>query len=266
MKRERVHPPTLRFKDVRRIATKALFNTAVAYLFLAALPYHQTFSILVEGLKEKMHPTAPEVLSADNLPFAPLEAVLGGGVFPDGDVYQISKFQRRREMAGAEAVQLYGMADEVLLLDGVKPDGAGVNITKCTFLAMEKELANGNRLQVPEDKITVETKSTSTATNIDGLKKYMEEHNINSVIVITDEFHRIRTETLLKIKGVNAVVVTVEQLAQLRSDPAELAEIRQQDEDPSMKKRKFSENVKYLALFLDPYGKAMGQLESLFVR
>ncbi len=262
MKRE--HYRSIKLKDLRSFVTKALLSTAVAYLFFAVGPYNQTFGILIEAVKEKMHPTAPEFLTQENIPHAGVLAVLGGGIYPVGTTYDISTFQKRRERAAAIGIVDLHMADKVLLLDGVTPDGVDGDLTKKFFISQEQSLANGGDY-LPAEKIMVEKESTSTATNLDGLKKYMKENNINTAIVVTDEFHRIRTEALIKIKKIKAVVVTVEQLARMHNHYEMLAVVRQ-NASPGMKWRNTSETVKLFTLFLDPEGEASGQLESLFVK
>lgn len=261
MKKDGYRFPTIPKREFLRMMVRSLLLTAVAVPSLLLLSNYSTHHIVADSLWGSASKEKPAQLTENIVPHADVIAVLGGGLQPNGEEYDLNRFQKRRERAAAIGVVEFGMSDRVLLLDGLKPDGADILLTKNFFIEQVNLLSQG-QFVLPEESITVESRSTSTATNLDELKKYMEKNRLESAIVVTDEFHRVRTEALIKIKNINATVITVEQLIALH-DPWEMIEINKQNTEKE-KEWRISEWVKKTSLFFDPQGEITAEVESLF--
>lgn len=256
----RPHHPFIPRRELSKIILKSLLLTAIAFPTLLTISNHKTNGIVADALWGEASKSRPMFLTESNIPHAPILAVLGGGL--DESTADINRFQKRRERAAAIGIVELDMSDKVLLLDGLKPDGINVNISRFFFMEQVNSLSQGN-YDMPETNIMVETKSTSTATNLDALKEYMKENNIDTAIIVTDEFHRIRTEALLKIKKINARVITVEQLIRMHN-PHEMIGILRQNASKN-EEWKISERLKLFTMFLDPKGEKTAQVERFFL-
>lgn len=245
--------------ELKRIIIRSLVLTAITFPTILALANYKTDSIVADALWGNASTEKPMLLSENNIPHAGVIAVLGGGL---DDNLEPNRFQKRRERAAAIGVVEFDMSDQVLLLDGYEPSGANPNATENYFLQEAKLLSHGQIF--PKDAITVDSESTSTATNLDALKAFMEENHLENAIVVTDEFHRVRTEALIKIKKINAVVVTVEQLTRLHN-PHELIGILRQNAQKNDEWHK-REKLKLFTMFFDPQGEITAEIERLFLR
>lgn len=261
MKKDNYRYPAIPKRELARIFMKSVLLTAVAVPALLFLANHKTHNIVADSLWGPSSREKPGFFNESEIPHADVVAVLGGGLQPNGEEFELNRFQKRRERATAIGIVKFGMSDKVLLLDGLKPDGADLNLTRDYFFEQMSLLSN-DQFTLPEKNVSVETVSTSTATNLDALKKFMEQNGMENAIVVTDEFHRIRTEALIKIKGINATVITVEQLFALH-DPWELLGAYKQNEEKD-KEWKRSEWLKKMSLFFDPQGEITAELESYF--
>ena len=120
-------------------------------------------------------------------------AVVLGAAISDGEV---SPVYRERINHG---IFLYenGYADYLLLTGGF---GEG-SYKSDSAIAKEYALSQG----VPEDKISIEEKSTITEENLEYAKEIMDENGLETAIIVSDPLHMKRAMLMAEDYGVKAV-------------------------------------------------------------
>lgn len=106
-----------------------------------------------------------------------------------------SEFLKARTLRGKELYDKgYG---EYIIVSGGK--GSGENITEAE--AMKNILIENG---MPEEKILVEDKATSTMENIIFSKAIMEEKELQKVLVVSNKSHLTRTKMVCNKQGLDA--------------------------------------------------------------
>lgn len=129
-------------------------------------------------------------------------AVPGAGVIrmPDGSYTPTDDGQIRLKAAAIAFSKR--LAPRVILLDGVEHLG--------TSEAYLRKLTDGSK--IPNGAILVEGNSTNTATNMEGLKRIVDEHQIKRVAMVTNMYHGLRSVLLACANGVATFLLPAEDL------------------------------------------------------
>jgi uncharacterized SAM-binding protein YcdF (DUF218 family) len=130
--------------------------------------------------------------------------ILGAGVRPDGSPNGATV---RRARHGA-ALYKRGMAPVLICTGGY----SGNQLIQTEAGACAAIL---QRLGVPASAILLEQTSTSTEENAIEAHKIMQSRGLHTVIIVTDNYHIFRSETLFRDQGIQAVASA----AQLTSGP-----------------------------------------------
>lgn len=231
--------------------------TAIAYLALAPV------TVNLKTSKDVISVLNGEGKSCSFSQTYDIAAVLGAGVYktPEGD-YSPTTFGRGR-LNSASALYLNGLAGEIVLLDGYQGKEADP-LTDKRYLMDQVWSMSDQTVRIPGKKIHVESKSTSTATNIDALGALMIENGWDDVAVVTDGFHDLRVKAILKIKGIDACVFTVERITE-KLNPSERKTVRINNRNRGKEWREMMEKIKLFVLFYDPQQEKSAQFEKFIM-
>lgn len=126
---------------------------------------------------------------------ADLIAVLGGGVGESGEAGQGYAERTKR------AIDLYkaGLSPFVLLVSGY------------TYMMQEAEMMRGLGVEfgIPEDRIFMETKASSTYQSIVAIANMAKERNLNRIMLISSPFHMRRVQLCFKKIAPNLQIIYV---------------------------------------------------------
>jgi hypothetical protein len=251
------HPPLINKRELFSAVRKAFILTAVAYLALVPWTINQKTSLdVISSLRDKGG-------ECDFNRHYKVAASLGAGNYqtPEGN-YLPTTFGRDR--IGLAAI-LYadGFVDNVVLLEGFQGQNADPNVGR-DYLENSVETFSQGKVKLDRKKAFSEWKSTSTATNLDALDIFMLENGWDEAIVITNRIHKPRVEALIKIKNINACVLTVEN-GTLKLNPEGMDEIKIHNNGKGKAWRKMMEIIKTISLFYDPQGKSTAEIERVFM-
>jgi uncharacterized SAM-binding protein YcdF (DUF218 family) len=164
-------------KKVSSVTARTIVASALIVLsvYLASLIYVLSFSL---------SPNIPE--------YADAVLVLGAKVnidnTPSVELYN-------RSIEGIAMVQ-QGRAKYIMFTGGV-----GLGATSESEIGLKIAVQNG----IPRDRILIEEQSHSTLQNISSIKPLAEQHNIKSVIVVSDQYHVARGVLVAKKLGFEPV-------------------------------------------------------------
>lgn len=251
------HPPLISKRELFSAFRKAVILTAIAYLALAPWTVNLKTSLdIISSLRDKAG-------ECDLNRHYDVGASLGAGIEKnfEGD-YLPNEFGRGR--IGLAAI-LYadGYIENVVLLEGFQGQNVDPNVGR-DYLAKKVRTYSKEKVKLDSKRSYAESKSTSTATNLDVLKMFMIQNGWGEAIVITDQFHEPRVKALIKIKNINACVLTVEN-GTLKLNPDGMDEITNRDDKKGDRWRNTMEIIKTISLFYDPQGKNTAQIESFFM-
>lgn len=251
------HPPLVSKKELLSAVRRGIVMTAIAYLALAPI------TVNLKTSRDVISALNGEGRSCSFSESYDVAAVLGAGVYktPEGD-YHPTTFGRGR-LNSASALYLNDLVDEIVLLDGYQGKEADPATGKKYFMEQVWTMSD-QTVRIPQRNVHVESKSTSTATNIDALGELMIQNGWDDVAVVTDGFHDLRVKAILKIKGINACVFTVERITE-ELNPSERKTVRINNRNQGKAWRETMEKIKLFVLFYDPQQKRSAQLEKLIM-
>lgn len=250
-------PPLMNKRELFSIVARSLILTAIAYLALVPWTINQKTSLdVISSLRDKSG-------ECDLNRHHNVVASLGTGNYqtPEGN-YLPTTFGRDR--IGLAAI-LYadGFVENVVLLEGFQGQNANPNVGR-DYLENRVETYSQGKVKLDRKKTFAEWKSTSTATNLDALDIFMLENGWEEAIVITNRIHKPRVEALIKIKNINACVLTVEN-GTLKLNPEGMSEIKTHNNGKGKAWRKTMEIIKTISLFYDPQGENTAKIERFFM-
>ncbi len=187
-----MNDPANAFRNPRRWrqAARVALVGAVAWLLLSLA---MTLGIHYWGLNQYPHSTADVIV------------VLGAGVNRDG---RAGPALTRRSTLGAELYHA-GMAP-IVVCTGAQPVGRPTTEARaCRDVLL--------RLGVPADAILLEENSRSTEENAIYTQQLAQQHAWDSIIVVTDSFHAVRSAWLFGARFSKMQLATV---APQESQPA----------------------------------------------
>lgn len=124
------------------------------------------------------------------------DAVMILGCRVDGN--EPSELLKARILKGKELYE-QGYGEYIIVSGG---QGSGENISEAE--AMKNMLVENG---IPEDKVLMEDKSTSTAENLEFSKVIMNEENIKDVVIVSNKSHLTRVKMVCKKKDIKATYV-----------------------------------------------------------
>jgi hypothetical protein len=180
-------------------------------------------------------------------------AVPGAGLYFDEKTqnYQPNSFERRRLHAAALGF-VNNLSPKIILLDGQLEPGVDPNINR-DYLQTEVSKLSHRKVELPDDAVYIDALSINTATNMEELEKLVQDLELNKILIITDQFHSVRSILLVCAKNVNASYKTVEELT-AEYEPMKIEEINKPNIASGMKDRHVKEILEILSLPWDPPG------------
>lgn len=189
--------------------TRVIRFSAVAAALLGPPVYNHDISVnVIGGLSgADVGCSSPEELSG-TYPYDVI-AVPGASLYYNLDTksYEPSTFERRR-LDAAALLYIHGYADTVVLLSGKKDVGLDATASAQYLIDQVSRYSQG-AIAITMDQIVVEGNSINTATNIRELSKITPDGRI---IFADDEFHSLRTIIYACAQGLNADMMTVEEV------------------------------------------------------
>lgn len=224
---------------LERHVKRAAEIATLAAIFVLPIKNHESTTRVIQALSgQKVDCSYGE--ATGNSYSSDLIAVFGAGTSTDefGNL-QPNSFQIGRMQAAAEAYAR-GLAPKILLIDGIEP-----SILKSvkTYLQLAVSFFSEGKVSLPRSAVSLLTDSMNTASNVRDLKDYMNDADMERVVLITDEFHSQRAEILACNYGINSQMKTVEEMVE-------------KDQDSSMKMQVLAikENFEIVLLAYDPKG------------
>jgi len=236
---------------------------SIALLGLIGTPFRnsETSQMVVSALiqHESVYCTIPEAHPGE----APFDAALvpGSGVYFDDDelAYVPNTFQRRRNRAVALAyvggMILHYEVDGppvIIMLDGEVAPGIDKNINKKDVQAQVISISQG-AVALPDEAIIIENNSINTATNMREAKELVDQFGLGNVLVITDDFHLLRSQLLACANNIPSAGLSVEQLT-AQFDSTNFRTVDAPNRTIQMKFRQAKELLEVLSLPWDPQG------------
>jgi vancomycin permeability regulator SanA len=173
-------------------------------------------------------------------------AVPGAGGYVDGNgQFQPNNFEERRLITAA-LVDPNDAAPIILLGEPESTRGEDKKYLQDQVI----KLSDG-KVELPDEKVYIDTNSINTATNMDALKAFMKKHGIENALIVTDEFHINRALILACGDGIDAEGLSVE-VAIKNYDPELYPLIEKQDESEQVRDLVRLERLKVFLLAYDP--------------
>lgn len=140
--------------------------------------------------------------------------VLTAGNQTKGKRVEPSVHGKMRLIAGAQALR-EKLAPNLVIIGG---KSTGEKPTAKEYLERKYQKNNGKFSKIPDRSLTTEEDSFNTATNIKALDLIMKNNGWKKVVLITNEYHLLRSTILALNFGINVTPVSAEDLLKQR-DP-----------------------------------------------
>ena len=114
-------------------------------------------------------------------------------------------------MEAAAIKYIQKQAPIIILLDGKLEDSGDSLISKQYLQNKVKKLSQGTIL-LPDESVIIENISVNTATNMKQLRKLVDLHHLQQVLLITNNFHADRAEIHACAFGINALSLPAENI------------------------------------------------------
>ncbi len=228
-----------------------------------------TGALLVTGIQPLInHETSERVLQAAwgtriecddgvepiNAPYLyDVIAVPGAGLYfnEKTEKYEPNSFEKRRLHAAALAF-VNKLASKVILLDGQLEPGADPNVS-LRYLQDEVHTLSNGKIELSHEAAYIDAQSINTPTNMDELERLVQLTGFKKVLIITDQFHSIRSILLACAREIHASYKTVEELT-AEYEPLNIDLINKPNLSGSMRVRETKELVETLSMPLDQRG------------
>jgi hypothetical protein len=175
------------------------------------------------------------------------------------ETFKPDKFQGRRDRAAALAyvsglVEPYeqGGPPVIYLLNGDLGSDGDPTVS-ARDVQEQVSLISGGTIQLPSEAIVVESNSINTATNMKEAKKILDHFGIDNALIVTDDFHLIRSVLYACASNIHASGMSVEELTEL-FDPKNIEEINAPNLTLTMKLKRLKEFLEIVESIWDPDG------------
>lgn len=245
-------------KDTRRIYADIVSTGILVFGLLAIgipLINHSVSAqvLTVANGGEMTCGTAPQ---GENINYKPADAlaILGAGMrLTDYGAWVDNKYEDERLNAGAGLI-VAGFVKpdaDIVILDGVLPDGANKKLSENYLKQRVGELSN-NVYSIDKQDVIVDHDSVNTPTGMDVLKQLAEDHHWEHILIVTHANHVQRAELDAYLRDLcNISFMSVEDYAKL-FNPTLSAELETRNETPQGKMRELREEVAFLLHMYDP--------------